>query len=199
MIEFLSGELRQVRPEGILLAVNGLGFFVRTLPGADWPPVGSEVTVYTHLAVKEDTLELYGFKTYEELKMFQILLGVSGMGPKGAQALLAAASPERLGQAIIQEDESFLNALPGVGPKKAKRLVVELKDRLVKAGLQLNSVASASGPEEDEVLAALLGLGYNAAEVKEPLKKAREEMGPGAGSGELLRAVLKNLGSLKGL
>ncbi|GFN23188.1 MAG: Holliday junction branch migration protein RuvA [Thermoanaerobacteraceae bacterium] len=199
MLAFLRGELRQVGPEGVLLEVNGLGFFVRTLPGADWPPVGSEVTVYTHLAVKEDALELYGFKTSEELKMFQILLGVSGMGPKGAQALLAAASPERLGQAIIEEDEGFLNALPGVGPKKAKRLVVELKDKLVKAGLRFDAGSSVPGPGEDEVLAALVGLGYSAAEVRGPLKKAREEMGPGAGTGELLRAVLKDLGSLKGL
>lgn len=184
-------------PEGILLVVNGVGFFVRTLPGAHWPPVGSEVTVYTHLAVKEDALELYGFKTYEELKMFQILLGVSGMGPKGAQALLGSAPPDRLAQAIIEEDNGFLTALPGVGPKKAKRLVLELKDRLIKSGLQVNGASLGTGPQEDEVLAALVGLGYNLAEVKEPLKEAREELGPGVSSGELLRAVLKRLGSGK--
>ncbi|HBT46636.1 MAG TPA: Holliday junction branch migration protein RuvA [Peptococcaceae bacterium] len=198
MLAFLRGELRQVGPEGILVEVNGLGFFVRTLPGSDWPPVGSEITVHTHLAVREDALELYGFKTWEELKMFRVLLGVSGMGPKGALALLAAASPYRLGQAIIEEDEGFLRALPGVGPKKAKRLVVELKDRLVKAGLQFDAGAAVP-PAEDEVLAALVGLGYTPAEVRGPLKKAREEMGPAAATGDILRAVLRDLGSLKGM
>ncbi|MGB9859436.1 MAG: Holliday junction branch migration protein RuvA [Moorellaceae bacterium] len=197
MITLLCGELRQVWPEGILLVVGGVGFLVRTLPGYQWPPIGSEVTVYTHLAVREEALELYGFKTYEELKMFQILLSVAGMGPKGAQTLLGSVSPERLAQAIIEEDNAFLTALPGVGPKKAKRLVVELKDKLLKSGLQLSGASPSIALQEDEVLAALVGLGYNVAEVREPLKEVREELGPGAGSGEVLRTVLRRLGSGK--
>lgn len=197
MITLLCGKLRQVWPEGILLVVGGVGFLVRTLPGSQWPPVGSEVTVYTHLAVREEALELYGFKTYEELKMFQVLLSVAGMGPKGAQTLLGSVSPDRLAQAIIEEDNAFLTALPGVGPKKAKRLVVELKDKLLKSGLQLSEASPSIALQEDEVLAALVGLGYNVAEVREPLKEVREELGPGAGSGEVLRGVLRRLGSGK--
>lgn len=192
MISYLSGKLRQIWPDGVLLLVNGVGFFVRTPPGQQWPAGDSEVELYTHLVVKEEALELYGFRTYEELKMFQVLLGVTGIGPKGAQVLVAAAPPDRLAQAIIDEDTGFLTALPGVGPKKAKRLVLELKDRLLKSGLGEGAGGAAEG---DEVLVALLSLGYSPAEVREPLKLAREELGPGASSGDLLRAVLKYLGS----
>jgi len=196
MITFLRGILRQVIPGGVVLEVNGIGFFVHTWGIQDWPPLGSEIFLYTHMVIKGEALELYGFKTLEELNIFRLLLGVTGMGPKGAQVLASSVSPPRLIQAIAEEDTGFLTALPGIGPKKAKRLVVELKDRLLKSDFPVLQRKDSRGAE-DEVLAALLSLGYKAPEVQEPLRKAREQLGPGADSAELLQAVLKILGSSK--
>ncbi|MCG0277506.1 MAG: Holliday junction branch migration protein RuvA [Thermanaeromonas sp.] len=196
MITFLRGILRHVISGGVVLEVNGIGFFVHTWGIQDWPPLGSEVMLYTHMVIKGEAVELYGFRSVEELNVFRLLLGVTGMGPKGAQILAGSVPPSRLMQAIAEEDTGFLTALPGIGPKKAKRLVLELKDKLLK--LDLPSLQEGSCPRaEDEVLGALLNLGYTASEVQEPLRKAREELGPVADSAELLQAVLKILGSGK--
>ncbi|SMB98861.1 Holliday junction DNA helicase subunit RuvA [Thermanaeromonas toyohensis ToBE] len=197
MITFLRGKLRQVTPGGVVLEVNGVGFWVHTWGVQDWPPLGHEVILHTHMVIKGETIELYGFKTPEELNIFQLLLGVTGMGPKGAQVLASSVSPSRLIQAIVEEDTGFLTALPGIGPKKAKRLVVELKDRLLKSGFQILEGKEISHTAEDEVLGALVNLGYTASEVQEPLRRAREQLGPGASSAELLQAVLRILGSVK--
>lgn len=196
MITFLQGRLRQVTPGGVVLEVNGVGFWVHTFGIQDWPPLGTEILLYTQMVIRGETLELYGFKTSEQLNIFRLLLSVTGMGPKGAQVLATSISPSRLIQAIVEEDTGFLTALPGIGPKKAKRLVVELKDRLLKGDFPVLEEGNAHKPEE-EVLAALLNLGYTASEVKEPLRKAREQLGPGASSADLLQAVLKILGSNK--
>lgn len=191
MIGYLRGPLLQVTAEGILLETGGIGWFVRTSPAEHWPPPGKEVAVYTHLVVKEDALELYGFTSPKGLKIFTLLLGVAGIGPRGAMQILAAAEPDRLAQAIVAEDTAFLTALPGIGTKKAKRLLLELKDALLKAGF---AVAVPASVDNNEALAALLALGYGREEIARVLARVEAELGPGADTAAVVQAVLKIMG-----
>ncbi|MDK2820172.1 MAG: holliday junction helicase RuvA [Clostridia bacterium] len=204
MIGFLRGKLCQVVPEGVLLETGGIGWLIRTPSNYAWPDPGTEITIYTHLVVKEDALELYGFLQQDSLKLFTLLLGVSGVGPRGAIQILSSADPQQLCQAITNEDVSFLTALPGIGVKKAKRLLLELKDTLAKSGLPVKSVANAgtTGSEEsgnDEVLLALLSLGYSKEEIGPVVYTVRSELGPGATTENVLQAVLKVLGQGEGI
>ncbi|WP_406676536.1 Holliday junction branch migration protein RuvA [Moorella sp. ACPs] len=200
VIGYLRGRLLQVMPEGILLETGGVGWFVRTPPAEVWPPAGTEIAVYTHLVVREDALELYGFTRPEGLRFFTLLLGVAGIGPRGALQILAAASPEKLAQAIVAEDTAFLTALPGIGAKKAKRLLLELKDAVLKSGLAGETVVTAgvSGDNgagaNDEALAALLALGYSRDEISQVLARVKVELGPEAGTAAIIQGVLKTIG-----
>nr|WP_277998907.1 Holliday junction branch migration protein RuvA [Moorella sulfitireducens] len=196
----MQGRLLQVVPEGILLETNGIGWFVRTPPAEAWPPAGTEVAVYTHLVVREDALELYGFTRPEGLRFFTLLLGVNGIGPRGALQILAAASPEKLARAIVAEDIAFLTHLPGIGAKKAKRLLLELKDAVLKSGLAVEIMVTAGvsgdkgADDNDEALAALLALGYSRDEIGRVLARVKAELGPEAGTAAIIQGVLKTMG-----
>ncbi|QGP90781.1 Holliday junction ATP-dependent DNA helicase RuvA [Neomoorella glycerini] len=200
MIGYLRGQLRQVMPEGILVETGGIGWFVRTPPAQSWPPPGTEVAVYTHLVVREDALELYGFTRPEGLRFFTLLLGVAGIGPRGALQILAAAAPEQLARAIVAEDTAFLTALPGIGAKKARRLLLELKDAILKSGLAGETRATArvawdgGAGDNDEALAALLALGYSRDEISPVLARVKAELGPEADTAAVLQGVLKTIG-----
>ncbi|MGI9860173.1 Holliday junction branch migration protein RuvA [Moorella naiadis] len=197
MIGYLRGQLHQVMPEGILLETGGIGWLVRTATNRSWPEPGAEVAVYTQLVVREDALELYGFTRPEELRLFTLLRGVNGIGPRGALQILGAATPDQFARAIAAGDTAFLTALPGIGAKKAQRLLVELKDTVRKSRLINGPVAAASpagDKDNDEVLAALEALGYSREEVAPVLARARQELGSGATTTALLQAVLKTLG-----
>lgn len=197
MIAYLRGRLRQVIEEGIILETGGIGWLVRTPAGQEWPQPGAEVAVHTYLVVKENALELYGFSQQKELRLFTLLLGVSGIGPRGALQIMAAASVEELVRAIAAEDAAFLTALPGIGTKKARRLLLELKDTIQKDWLNTETVSSgaaAAGSDYDEALAALLALGYNREEANPYLVRVRAELGPKAGTAAVLQAVLQAMG-----
>lgn len=197
MIGYLRGRLHQVMPEGILLETGGIGWLVRTVTSRSWPEPGTEVAVYTQLVVREDALELYGFTRPEELRLFTLLRGVNGIGPRGALQILGAATPDQLSRAIAAGDTAFLTALPGIGAKKAQRLLLELKDAVMKSGLVTGPVTAASpagGGNNDEALAALAALGYSREEIGPVLARVRHELGPEATTTALLQAILKTLG-----
>jgi len=201
MIGYLRGWLRQVTTEAIVLETNGIGWLVRTPAGQAWPELGTEIAVYTHLVVREDAMELYGFTRPEGLRFFTLLLEVAGIGPRGALQIMAAAPPEKLARAIAAEDAPFLTALPGIGAKKARRLVLELKDAILKANLVDTSGltgGTVQAVDYDEALAALMALGYNREEVSPYLARVRSELGPEADTATVLQAVLKALGRGEG-
>lgn len=197
MIAYLRGRLRQITAEAIVLETSGIGWLVRTPAGQAWPELGTEIAVYTHLVVREDAMELYGFTRPEGLRFFTLLLGVAGIGPRGALQIMAAAPLEKLARAIAAEDASFLTALPGIGAKKARRLVLELKEAILKANLVdtsgLNG-GTVQAADHDEPLAALVVLGYSREEVSPYLARVRSELGPEADTSTVLQAVLKALG-----
>lgn len=133
------------------------------------PPVGGEATLYTHLNVREDALDLYGFYTQAELNAFKMLIGVSGVGPKSALAILSDMTPDKLALCIAAGDSKSLRAAPGIGPKAAQRIILECKDRIGTSELsgEMSEVASQLRHETtnmSEAASALAALGYSPTE-----------------------------------
>lgn len=177
MIATLRGRIIGHAKQSIILDVNGVGFQV-VVSASDlgrWAEVGSEVTLFTHLQVREDELTLYGFSSEEARQLFELLLTVSGIGPKVAMALLSAFSPEDLQKALVQEDIGALARVPGIGPKTARNLVFHLRDKIQAApvGPSLAALAEADA----EVIAALTSLGYSVVEAQRAVQSLpREEL-----------------------
>ena len=165
MISCLRGFLYEIGQESIIIDLNGLGLEVilhqRAL--ADLPPAGESLFLHTHLQVLENDFKLYGFLEKEELKLFKTLLGVSGMGAKGAMNILAALDPLGFYQAIASADEKTLIKIPGIGKKSAGRLIFELQQKLPE--FSLDPVGVQGGAMVEEVLQALESLGYGRSEV----------------------------------
>lgn len=164
MISSLSGKLESVSGDGAIINVGGVGFQVSmptTALSALGKP-GSDVKVYTHMHVREDNLSLYGFASAEELWLFETLLGVTGLGPKLALAMLSALNPEQITMAIATGSIDMLNMIPGIGKKVANRIILELKEK-IGAGW-IVTPATQIAQENTDVLTALTSLGYSAAE-----------------------------------
>jgi Holliday junction DNA helicase RuvA len=164
MIASLQGKLEIIGSDSVIVNVNGVGFLVY-LPTSTLSSVGrigKEVKLYTHLHVREDILALYGFSTPDELRLFNILLGVSGIGPKVGLSMLSAMSTDQLTMAIATGNADLLTSIPGIGNKTANRIVLELKDK-IGAGWITTQQAEFSA-ENTDVLSALTSLGYSAAE-----------------------------------
>jgi Holliday junction DNA helicase RuvA len=165
MIASLHGRLESISDDGAIINVNGIGFQVH-MPTSTLSTFGSrgqEVHIYTHLHLREDNAALYGFASPEELGLFEILIGVSGIGPKLALSMLSAMSVEQLSMAIATGNTDLLTAVPGIGKKIAARLVLELKDKI---GAELVTAPATQLAQENaaDVLAALTSLGYSVAE-----------------------------------
>ncbi len=187
MIVSLRGELTRKDPSGITIDVAGVGYGlavpVSTL--TELPEVGEDILLYTFQYVREDTLALFGFATEAERSLFEQLLSVSGIGPKVALAILSLSSPPEISNAIASGDTAFLSSVPGIGKKTAERVVVDLRD---KVGAVVQTPGSNS---QNDVIAALMGLGYSAAEAR----KAVQKIDTTTHTDEALRQALKELAS----
>jgi Holliday junction DNA helicase RuvA len=164
MIASLKGTLQALGGDWAVIDVHGIGFrdHMPTSTLSTLGAIGDEVELHTHLHLREDNATLYGFATPEELGLFQTLLGVSGLGPKLALAILSAMSIEKLAMAIAGGSADLLDEIPGVGKKLASRLILELKDKI--AAGWLTTPPPEFAEENAEVLAALTSLGYSVRE-----------------------------------
>ncbi len=164
MIASLKGKLELLGSEWAVINVGGIGFqvYMPTSTLSTLGGIGKEVSLYTHLYLREDNATLYGFASTEELGLFQILLSVSGLGPKLALAMLSAMSVEKLTMAIATGNAALLTEIPGIGKKVASRLILELKDKIAAGGTGTPVVELAR--ENTEVVAALTSLGYSVSE-----------------------------------
>ncbi|TMW73979.1 Holliday junction branch migration protein RuvA [Alteribacter natronophilus] len=187
MIEFVTGKLNDIDTEYIVIDVNGIGYLVFCAnPFSFQKQQGETLTVYTYQHVREDAIKLFGFHNRSERRLFEKLLQVSGIGPKGALAILASGAPERVVQAIEEEDERFLVQFPGVGKKTARQIILDLKGKLPewmpslldKNGDPVPESAyqkEDSSKELDEAVEALKALGYVDREIKRALPKLQEK------------------------
>jgi Holliday junction DNA helicase RuvA len=164
MIASLKGKLETLGVDEAVVDVGGVGFqvYMPTSTLSTLGAAGSEVKLHTHFHLREDNAALYGFATAEELDLFQLLLGVSGLGPRLALAMLSAMEVSQLASAIATANTALLTQVPGIGKKVANRLVLELKDKVAAGWLTAPAIELAA--ESEDVLAALTALGYSAAE-----------------------------------
>ena len=164
MIHSLRGKVKSKSATNVVVDVRGVAFYVvLSVPTADrLPKVGEEVEIRTYLKVREDAMELYGFGDEDELILFKMLIGISKIGPKLAMGILSGASPDEFKRRIVAGDVASLTALPGIGSKTAKRIIVELKDKFVVTGD--DDVMTLDGEVPDQfadALATLTALGFH--------------------------------------
>jgi Holliday junction DNA helicase RuvA len=171
MIGYLTGTIIHQDLKTVVLDVNGVGYKVHTNTGAIVFSTEAEkkISFWTHLAVRENALDLYGFVTQGELRMFELLMTVSGIGPKSALSVLVAANSTLLRQAIVSGDTTHLTKISGIGKKVAEKIVLELKDKINDEDGGSIILQSTSG--EVDALEALKTLGYNERDAREALKK----------------------------
>ena len=164
MISSLQGKLEALGSDWAIINVGGIGFqvYMPTSALSTLGAAGKEVKLYTHLHLREDNVSLYGFSLADELALFQMLIGVSGLGPRLALAMLSAMSVEQLTMAIATGNSDLLTVVPGIGKKVASRIILELKDKIA-AGWVITPPTQLA-QENTDVLAALTALGYSAAE-----------------------------------
>ena len=196
MIAYLRGRLFEKHPTRVIVDVNGVGYEV-AVPLSTFYTLGDpggEVSLRVHTHVREDQLALYGFGTPLELAVFERLIGVSGIGPKLALAVLSGLEPRELVAAIERADIGRLTSIPGVGKKTAERIAMELRDRLpgALAGAEGGAAASPRDAERDDLASALGNLGYDRRAIDKALDAVSEEAS-GASFEQRLRAALKAL------
>ena len=179
MIAQLNGELILTGDKWVVLDVGGVGYRVHVTVPALQELQGREgkVRLYTHMAIREDAVTLFGFLHADELEVFKILIGVSGIGPQIALNILSQIGIEDLVLAILTEDERILTSINGIGPKSAKRLILELRDKMKKVGESLPLAEGVRGrPAVEDAVSALISLGFTPRESKDAVLAAVKEV-----------------------
>ena len=188
MLAYIKGTLEMKMTGYIVIDVGGLGYkvFMSETGIEKIGNIGESIKVHTYYKVREDDISIFGFNTLEELKMFELLIGVSGVGAKTALAMLAICEPSEFAFAVISEDVKTLTGIPGIGPKSAKRIILELKDKIktqqeveniknqINNNIKSNNKIQKAIEEDDklqEAIAALQVLGYNKKEIEKALEK----------------------------
>lgn len=201
MIGHLCGKLHHKSPEQIILDVNGVGYCVQVPLSTfyDLPEPGGPVNLHIHTHVREDILQLYGFRTADEREIFLLLITVNGVGPRLAVGILSGISPDELRQVFMNQDHRRLQAIPGVGRKIAERIVLELRDRWKdRKEKPVEAVpAGQDGGAYADALSALMNLGYRPAEAGKALARAQKTLGESPPLEQLLKEALRTLAASK--
>lgn len=205
MISYIRGILAEKNEDSAVVEAHGVGYqiFVPVPVLSELPPLGESVKIYTYFSVREDGMSLFGFLSRQDLAMFKQLIGVNGIGPKSALGILSALRPDVLRMAVASGDAKTISRAPGVGPKTAQRIILDLKDKIrledVLAGGLEESLAvpeeiSGVGQAGKEAVEALTALGYSAAEAAGAVKKVKitEEMT----AEDVLKGALRHLAFL---
>jgi Holliday junction DNA helicase RuvA len=199
MIAQIRGRLTVKEPHRIVVDVNGVGYllFIPLSTFYRLPEVPGEVFLHTHTHVRDDALQLFGFHTRDEQALFELLQGVSGIGPRLATNILSGISADELIPALSDGDLARLRAVPGVGKKLAERLVVELREKVTTLRLPQRGVPPVAAPGADraldDVVSALVNLGCNQKEAAKAAEAARKESGPAADFEALIKIALRSL------
>ena len=200
MIGYIKGVIEEIEENSILLDRGGLGFRIympAVLLDRD-VHAGDEVKIYTHLQVKEDDMQLYGFFSRDDLEVFRLLLNVSGIGPKGAMNILSVISADDLRFAVLSDDAAAIAKAPGIGKKTAQKLILELKDRFrledafemkLAHGRENPAAGTADNGASAEAIQALTALGYSATEAMQAVRKV--DGAEGMDTEAILKAALK--------
>jgi Holliday junction DNA helicase RuvA len=197
MISSLRGKLIQKNPTHLVMDVNGVGYAVH-IPLSSYQrigPVGSELQLLTYLHVREDILQLYGFATEGERELFQMLIAISGIGPKLAQSILSGISVEDFKQAIIDTNFDVLLTVSGIGRKTAQRLMVELKEKFGDVGEDFSAITPSQQVDAtfvEEAILALVSLGYKKTKAKVAVQKVLEQSSETLPVEEVIKRALRH-------
>jgi len=199
MISFVRGPVAHLTLAQAVIDVNGVGMLVHATPKTlGGLRIGEEATMTTTMIVREDSMTLYGFADADEREVFDVLLTVSGIGPRLALAILAVLEPEAIRRAVADADGKAFTKVPGVGPKVAGRIVLELKGKLVPTGAPVTAAKAAAPMEwKDQVVAAMTSLGWNEKDALKSIDAAlasEPELAETANVPAILRATLRWLG-----
>ena len=186
MISYIEGKIKMRGNKFLAIMANGLGYKVYALPDT-LRKSGDTASLWTHLRVREDALDLYGFESYPELEFFETLIQISGIGPKSAMGILSIAPLDTIKKAIASGEVSYLTKVSGIGKKTAERIIVELRDKMG----QLDESSGAMFKDEQDVLEALKSLGYSPSEACESIKKIPDDV---LGVNARIKEALKMLG-----
>ena len=177
MFYYVNGTVAEIEAGLAVIDCSGVGYACATTNYTlSQLKKGERAKLYTYLNVREDVMEMFGFASQSELRSFKMLIGVSGVGPKAALSILSSTTPQQLSMAVVMGDEKALTAAPGIGKKIAQRIILELKDKLIKeqGGFEAGSGAAAAMPAQNnkagEATAALAVLGYGSQEIAAALK-----------------------------
>lgn len=162
MIGYLSGKIISKKPTKIIIDVGGVGYLVNiSISTFEKLADKEEASLYTYLSVKEDSLDLYGFYTVAEKEMFELLISVSGIGPKTAQSILSGIQIDDLKEALKTGNISRIISVPGIGRKTAERMMVELRDKVDSLAESIEGISFSTSNVRTDAIAALVNLGYN--------------------------------------
>lgn len=199
MISYIKGILEDMSPGRVVVDNHGIGYQMMVpMRGESFPKIGQEIKIYTHMHVREDDVSLFGFLSKEEKEAFELLIGVNGIGPKVGLSVLSTLSVYELKMAVISEDVKTISKTPGLGPKGAKKLILELKDKLSFEELEEDGVGAeifdTSADSSDSVMITIEGLvslGYSKSEAAIAVNKVEDakDLTPE----ELLKKALKNI------
>ena len=199
MISYIKGILEDMSPGMVVVDNHGIGYQMMVpMRGESFPKIGQEIKIYTHMHVREDDVSLFGFLSKEEKEALELLIGVNGIGPKVGLSVLSTLSVYELKMAVISEDVKTISKTPGLGPKGAKKLILELKDKLSFEELEEDGVGAeifdTSADSSDSVMITIEGLvslGYSKSEAAIAVNKVEDakDLTPE----ELLKKALKNI------
>jgi len=193
MIGFIKGKILDKKPTKLLIDVNGVGYLINiSINTFEKINEQEEVALFTHLHVKEDALDLYGFYSIAEKEMFELLISISGIGPKSAQSILSGIQIEDLKEALKTANISRLISIPGIGRKTAERMMIELRDKVDSVSIDSEKVSTSSSSVRNDAIAALVNLGYNQ-KVSERIIRAILDLKPNSTIEDLIREALTNL------
>ena len=195
MIASVEGRVGAIAADSLVIEVGGIGYRVFTAPAVlSIAPPGSTLKLHTYHLVREDQQALFGFRTSEELGFFNLLLTMTGVGPKVALAIVGSRPAADLQLAILQQDQAVLVSIPGIGKKLAERIIFELKEKVAAAGVAALGPSGAGGAAgEGEIVAALQALGYSLAEAREASRTALADVGVASTLEERVKAALRSL------
>ena len=199
MISYIKGTLEDMSPGMVVVDNQGIGYQMMVpMRGEAFPKIGQEIKIYTHMHVREDDVSLFGFLSKEEEEAFELLIGVNGIGPKVGLSVLSTLSVYELKMAVISEDVKTISKTPGLGPKGAKKLILELKDKLSFDELEEDGVGAeifdTTSDSSDSVMITIEGLvslGYSKSEAAIAVNKV--EGAADLAPEELLKKALKNI------
>jgi len=198
MIAYIKGTVEQVTEQSAVLETQGIGYIVNASSAtlSRLPPKGKEAQLFTYMQVKEDDISLFGFLSQEEIRLFRLLISISGIGPKVAMAILAMMPPDQIMTAIVSQDAMAFSKVPGVGKKTAQRITLELQDKIkaqdwswTPSQAEMTQI-NVSSSEKQDAMDALMALGYGRSEsMRAVLAAATEDMS----AEQIIKLSLRNL------